>query len=461
MTLAVDGRVLKAHKMVLSACSPYFQRMFEMTPDKHPVVFIDRVFYKDMKRLLEFMYQGEVSIDQSTLNRFLKVARSLKIRGLTDIEESTFHPSTNSTQNGISTLLSAAEESLRSRSSDFTGTTCRPEPQCRFSSYLSRRERSSSRISSAQSSPHRTGSEESGRRRARRRTHSRSNSQSPTPAVMQESDQVKQPDAASIDGVSEKKRRLEVPEDLRTESERDTANMPASPVAIKQEQDVFCQPDIWISEGIFVDGQQESVTASASCARPLTPGAPSVTLTTAPSTGTSQSGGRSTASPVSSAFDDALSSPDDGTPMLDYITHEDGSVTCKLCGEQVPSRNHWYRHKYRTHAWHTYKCEECGITYKSKRGFEAHLEAKHDRLPPSSSTAPTSSTPPVRISETARVEHADDVGRRRDWEGMARALEHSRKKREEELVSDIIKRVKRECAMEGEDYTRRGYVKHF
>lgn len=147
--------------------------------------------------------------------------------------------------------------------------------------------------------------------------------------------------------------------------------------------------------------------------------------------------------------------------MLDYITHEDGSVTCKLCGEQVPSRNHWYRHKYRTHAWHTYKCEECGITYKSKRGFEAHLEAKHDRLPPSSSTAPTSSTPPVRISETARVEHADDVGRRRDWEGMARALEHSRKKREEELVSDIIKRVKRECAMEGEDYTRRGYVKHF
>ena len=51
VTLAVDGRVLKAHKMVLSACSPYFQKMFEMTPDKHPVVFIDRVHYQVSRRL--------------------------------------------------------------------------------------------------------------------------------------------------------------------------------------------------------------------------------------------------------------------------------------------------------------------------------------------------------------------------------------------------------------------------
>ena len=111
-----------------------------------------------------------------------------------------------------------------------------------------------------------------------------------------------------------------------------------------------------------------------------------------------------------------------------------------LSSFQVPSRNHWYRHKYRTHAWHTYKCDDCGITYKSKRGFEAHLETKHER-------------------RTDRAER--EPARRRDWEGVARALEDTRKKKEEELVSDIINRVKRECAMEGEDYTRRGYVKHF
>ena len=34
-------------------------------------------------------------------------------------------------------------------------------------------------------------------------------------------------------------------------------------------------------------------------------------------------------------------------PALDYSLNEDGSVTCKICRETVPSRTHWYRHKYK------------------------------------------------------------------------------------------------------------------
>ena len=32
---------------------------------------------------------------------------------------------------------------------------------------------------------------------------------------------------------------------------------------------------------------------------------------------------------------------------LDYIVNEDGTCTCKLCGELTQSRTHWYRHKYK------------------------------------------------------------------------------------------------------------------
>ena len=76
VTLACEGLQLKAHKMVLSACSPYFQSMLYNTPDRHPIVFLRDVRYHEMKALLEFMYRGEVSIDQENLSSFEDVGVS-------------------------------------------------------------------------------------------------------------------------------------------------------------------------------------------------------------------------------------------------------------------------------------------------------------------------------------------------------------------------------------------------
>lgn len=87
VTLAVDGQLLKAHKMVLSACSPYFQTLFVNHQEKHPIVILKDVPYADMKSLLDFMYRGEVSVDQERLTAFLKVAESLRIKGLTEVNE--------------------------------------------------------------------------------------------------------------------------------------------------------------------------------------------------------------------------------------------------------------------------------------------------------------------------------------------------------------------------------------
>ena len=32
---------------------------------------------------------------------------------------------------------------------------------------------------------------------------------------------------------------------------------------------------------------------------------------------------------------------------LDYMINDNGTCTCKLCGEVTASRTHWYRHKYK------------------------------------------------------------------------------------------------------------------
>lgn len=37
VTLACDGKLLQAHKIVLAICSPYFQDMFVTNPCRHPI----------------------------------------------------------------------------------------------------------------------------------------------------------------------------------------------------------------------------------------------------------------------------------------------------------------------------------------------------------------------------------------------------------------------------------------
>lgn len=91
VTLAVEGKFLKAHKMVLSVCSPYFRNLFKANPCKHPIVFMKDVSYTALSDLLQFMYQGEVQVNQEHLTTFIKTAEALQIKGLTgDGNVSTF-----------------------------------------------------------------------------------------------------------------------------------------------------------------------------------------------------------------------------------------------------------------------------------------------------------------------------------------------------------------------------------
>ncbi|GFG38178.1 hypothetical protein Cfor_03784, partial [Coptotermes formosanus] len=85
VTLACDGHSVKAHKMVLSACSPYFQSLFFDNPCQHPIVILRDIKWPELKAVVEFMYKGEINVSQEQIGPLLKVAESLKIRGLADV----------------------------------------------------------------------------------------------------------------------------------------------------------------------------------------------------------------------------------------------------------------------------------------------------------------------------------------------------------------------------------------
>lgn len=78
----VDGSV-RAHRVLLAACSPYLRNLFKDNPCQHPVLIFRDISHVDLAALLHFMYHGEVSVPQQRLASFLAAADLLQVRGLT------------------------------------------------------------------------------------------------------------------------------------------------------------------------------------------------------------------------------------------------------------------------------------------------------------------------------------------------------------------------------------------
>jgi len=83
VTLACDDSQIQAHKVILSACSPFFRNILRRNPHQHPLLYLKGVKYKDILAVLDFMYMGEVNVAQEELNSFLSVAEDLRVKGLT------------------------------------------------------------------------------------------------------------------------------------------------------------------------------------------------------------------------------------------------------------------------------------------------------------------------------------------------------------------------------------------
>merc|ERR1712142_1062598 len=83
VTLACDDDQIQAHKVILSACSPFFRKVLRRNRHEHPLLYLKGVKYADLVSVLSFMYHGEVDISQEDLNSFLGVAEDLKVKGLT------------------------------------------------------------------------------------------------------------------------------------------------------------------------------------------------------------------------------------------------------------------------------------------------------------------------------------------------------------------------------------------
>ena len=89
VTLACEDEQVQAHKVILSACSPFFRTILRRNRHDHPLLYLKGVKYAEIISILNFMYHGEVNVAQDELNSFLAVAEELRVKGLTQNTQET------------------------------------------------------------------------------------------------------------------------------------------------------------------------------------------------------------------------------------------------------------------------------------------------------------------------------------------------------------------------------------
>ncbi|KAK8749030.1 hypothetical protein OTU49_015644 [Cherax quadricarinatus] len=83
--LECEGRQVKAHKAVISACSPYLEGLLKGNPARSHLIKFNGYSYNSLRAVIDFMYNGKVMVEQEHLAAFLKLGRALQVRGILDI----------------------------------------------------------------------------------------------------------------------------------------------------------------------------------------------------------------------------------------------------------------------------------------------------------------------------------------------------------------------------------------
>lgn len=83
-TLSAEGISVRAHKIVLSACSRYFETILAQQFDKHPIFVLKDVKFEELRAIIDYMYKGEVIVSSDQIAGLLEVAKLLQIKGLTE-----------------------------------------------------------------------------------------------------------------------------------------------------------------------------------------------------------------------------------------------------------------------------------------------------------------------------------------------------------------------------------------
>ena len=135
-----DSQQIEAHKVILSASSPFFQKLLKRNRHVHPLIYMRGIKSEDLLTLVDFLYYGEADIYQENLDTFLNIAEEFQLKGLNGTEDGergedegnpqkkTYNPTV--TRTGTNRNSDIFETEISSQNNSFTSQTNSEDQIC-------------------------------------------------------------------------------------------------------------------------------------------------------------------------------------------------------------------------------------------------------------------------------------------------------------------------------------------
>ena len=101
VTLVTDDKQqIRAHRNILSGCSPVFKSILQIDSNNtNPVIYLRGIQHSEMESIMQFIYLGEAKFNEERMSEFLTVSKNLEIKYLsTGIEMNDQTPSKESVE---------------------------------------------------------------------------------------------------------------------------------------------------------------------------------------------------------------------------------------------------------------------------------------------------------------------------------------------------------------------------
>ena len=135
VTLVTDDKqLIRAHRNIISACSPVFKHILNLDSSiANPVIYLRGIQNSEMVSIMQFIYQGQVSFNEERLSELLSFQEIKELATVININVKTFvNEKTTENENKISAKIEDISKNLKLTLRDIALT----EPQAQAASFV-------------------------------------------------------------------------------------------------------------------------------------------------------------------------------------------------------------------------------------------------------------------------------------------------------------------------------------